>query len=60
MGLEGLGMSRNMPIIHQAVLAEQHGLKGNLSLYKVLGMGFDVNVLDQNGEGALHQMFRAS
>ena len=54
-------MSEKKPIIHQAVFALQHGVnKGKLSLNKLLSMGFEVNVLDGNGESALHHFFRAS
>ena len=60
-GLKGLPVSDKKPILHQAVLALQHGVnKGTLSLNKLLSMGFDVNALDGNGESALNHFFRAT
>ena len=49
-----------MHILHQAVLAEGKRYCGNLHLYKLLSLGFPVNQVDENGDGALHQLFRAS
>ena len=50
-GLEHLPMSNNKPILHQAVLVELLGpkfiRKGVLTLSELIGLGFDVNVLDE-------------
>ena len=60
-GLKGLPVSDKKPILHQAVLALENGVNnGTLSLNKLLSMGFDVNVLDGDGESALHHLFRAT
>ena len=60
-GLEDIPNSDKKPILHQAVLALLNGVnRGNLSLNKLLSMGFEVNVTDENGDGALHHIFRAS
>ena len=60
-GLEGLPESENKPILHQAVLLKQTSIpKGNLTLTKLIYMGFDVNVLDENGETAISQLFKTS
>ena len=59
--LKGLPVSDKKPILHQAVLALQHGVnKGKLTLNKLLSMGFEVNALDGDGDSALHHFFRAS
>ena len=54
-------MSKNKPIIHQAVLVHLIGpkfiRKGILSLYNLVGMGFDVTALDKNGQHALEPLF---
>ena len=54
-------MSKNKPIIHQAVLVHLIGpkfiRKGILSLYNLVEMGFDVTALDKNGEIALSPIF---
>ena len=60
-GLEGLPTSENKPILHQAVLLKQTSIpKGNLTLTKLIYMGFDVNVLDENGETAISHFFKTS
>ena len=60
-GLEGLPASENKPILHQAVQLKQTSItKGNLTLTKLVYMGFDVNVLDENGETAITHFFKTS
>ena len=60
-GLEGLPASENKPILHQAVQLKQTSItKGNLTLTKLVYMGFDVNVLDENGETAISHFFKTS
>ena len=60
-GLEGLPESENKPILHQAVLLMQTSMsKGILTLAKLIYMGFDVNVLDENGETAISHFFKTS
>ena len=60
-GLEGLPTSENKPILHQAVQLKQTSMpKGNVTLIKLIYMGFDVNVLDENGETAISHLFKTS
>ena len=60
-GLKDLPMSENKPILHQAVQLKQTEIpKGNLTLSKLLYMGFDVNALDDNSETAISYFFKTS
>ena len=59
--LENCPLSKDKPIIHQAVLVHIIGWKfirlGILTLSNLVGLGFDVTALDKNGQHALEPLF---